>query len=191
MLLDLLHHHQKFSCGPIAADRLMNLSGLAGVSAAAMLLAIGQCGTADDALVEYSGLDPATAAEHLLTDVAVPAAVFGSGGPDANARGKPGRTETEEDLEHIERKAEHGRRIYGKDEPVQAKPIPPSVPRNAELEPARETPALFSSEPAPISVDVQAVAQSIEDAQVVLDELLTKVRRTKDEEDLLVILLAA
>jgi len=54
-----------------AADRLKLLSGLAGVSAAAMLLAIGSGVTTGEALVNYSQLETGTAAEHLLADPAV------------------------------------------------------------------------------------------------------------------------
>lgn len=50
-----------------AAERLQALSGLSGVSAGTMLLAIGAGATAGAALVNYSGLDTGTAAEHLLT----------------------------------------------------------------------------------------------------------------------------
>lgn len=64
----------------IAADRLKALSGLAGVSAAAMLLAIGSGATAGACLVDYSGLATGTAAQHLLADVAVRPAPSISGG---------------------------------------------------------------------------------------------------------------
>ena len=52
-----------------AGDRLKQLSGLSGVSAAVMLAAIGAGATTGAALVNYSGLPSATAAVHLLTDV--------------------------------------------------------------------------------------------------------------------------
>ena len=51
-----------------AAERLQQLSSLAGVSAAVMLLTIGTGATAAEALVDYSGLPSGTAAEHLLVD---------------------------------------------------------------------------------------------------------------------------
>lgn len=54
-----------------AGERLKLLSGLAGVTAAAMLLSIGTGATAGELLVSRSGLATATAAEHLLADVAV------------------------------------------------------------------------------------------------------------------------
>lgn len=54
-----------------AAERLKQLSGLAGVSAATMLLAIGTGQTAADILVSRSGLESATAAEHLLAETTV------------------------------------------------------------------------------------------------------------------------
>lgn len=53
-----------------AGDRLALVSGLSGVTAAAMLAAIGAGATTGDALVNYSGLASATAAVHLLTDIA-------------------------------------------------------------------------------------------------------------------------
>ncbi len=51
-----------------AADRLKQLSGLAGVSAATMLLAIGTGYTASEILTSESPLSTGTAAEHLLSD---------------------------------------------------------------------------------------------------------------------------
>lgn len=62
-----------------AADRLKQLSGLAGVSAASMLLSIGAGATAGAALVNYSGLAAASAATHLLTDRTQPEPVPGFG----------------------------------------------------------------------------------------------------------------
>jgi hypothetical protein len=50
-----------------AAERLKQISGLAGVSAAVMLLAVGTGSTTGEALVNYSGLPSATAAAHLLS----------------------------------------------------------------------------------------------------------------------------
>ena len=58
-----------------AADRLLQLAGTTG-TAAALLLLIGQGGTAGAALTDYSGLASDTAAAHLLTDAAQPAAPF-------------------------------------------------------------------------------------------------------------------
>lgn len=54
-----------------AGERLAQISGLSGVSAAAMLLAIGTGATAGALLVDYSGLESGTAAEHLLTDASI------------------------------------------------------------------------------------------------------------------------
>ena len=54
-----------------AADRLKQLSGLAGVSAATMLLAIGTGQTAADLLTSRSSLEVGTAAEHLLSGTTV------------------------------------------------------------------------------------------------------------------------
>ena len=51
-----------------AAERLKQLSGLAGASAAVMLLAIGTGATAGEILASQSGLASATAAEHLLAE---------------------------------------------------------------------------------------------------------------------------
>ena len=51
-----------------AADRLKQLSGLAGVSAAAMLLSLGAGGVAGEILATSSGLPLGTAAEHLLAE---------------------------------------------------------------------------------------------------------------------------
>lgn len=51
-----------------AAERLVQLSGLSGVSAATHLLAIGMGITTGAALLDYSGLESATTAEHLLYD---------------------------------------------------------------------------------------------------------------------------
>lgn len=62
-----------------AGDRLKQLSGLAGVTAAVMLLTIGSGATAGAALVDYSKLPSATAAVHLLTDITVVSG-GGSGG---------------------------------------------------------------------------------------------------------------
>lgn len=59
-----------------AADRLIALAGTTG-TAAALLLAIGTGATAGAALVDYSGLPSATAAVHLLHDLAPP--TFGGG----------------------------------------------------------------------------------------------------------------
>lgn len=53
-----------------AAERLVALAGQSG-AAGALLLLIGAGSTAGDALVNYSGLPTATAAVHLMTDVAV------------------------------------------------------------------------------------------------------------------------
>jgi hypothetical protein len=52
-----------------AAERLQQLSGLAGVSAATMLLAIGAGATPGELLVSRSGLPSGTATAHLLSDV--------------------------------------------------------------------------------------------------------------------------
>lgn len=49
-------------------ERLTQLSGLSGVTAAVMLLAIGSGATTGAALVNYSGLPTGTAAQHLLVD---------------------------------------------------------------------------------------------------------------------------
>jgi hypothetical protein len=53
-----------------AAERLVSLAGQSG-AAGALLLAIGAGATAGEALADYSGLPTATAAVHLMTDVAV------------------------------------------------------------------------------------------------------------------------
>lgn len=50
-----------------AAERLVALAGRGG-AAAALLLTIGSGATAGEALVNYSGLPSATAAQHLLAD---------------------------------------------------------------------------------------------------------------------------
>ena len=52
-----------------AAERLVELAGTGG-TAGVLLLLIGTGGTAGAALVNYSGLPSATAAVHLMTDVA-------------------------------------------------------------------------------------------------------------------------
>jgi len=62
-----------------AGERLTQLSGLSGVSAAVMLLAIGSGATAGAALVDYSGLSSATAEVHLLTDVQVSSTATSAG----------------------------------------------------------------------------------------------------------------
>jgi len=62
------------------ADRIKQLSGLAGVTAAVMLLSIGAGGTAGAALVDYSKLASGTATQHLLVDHAAVVAGGGSGG---------------------------------------------------------------------------------------------------------------
>jgi hypothetical protein len=51
-----------------AAERLKSISGFAGATAAAMLLAIGQGATAGEALVDYSGLQSERASVHLLAE---------------------------------------------------------------------------------------------------------------------------
>lgn len=62
-----------------AAERLQELSGLAGVTAAAMLLSIGSGATAGALLVSRSTLSSATAAAHLL-DAGVQTSAPASGG---------------------------------------------------------------------------------------------------------------
>ena len=62
-----------------AAERLAQLSGLAGVSAAAMLLAIGTGGTAGALLLSRSSLASDTAAAHLLDAGNVVIATGGGG----------------------------------------------------------------------------------------------------------------
>jgi hypothetical protein len=52
-----------------AAERLIALAGQTG-TAAALLLLIGTGATAGDTLVDYSGLETGTAAQHLLADQA-------------------------------------------------------------------------------------------------------------------------
>ena len=52
-------------------ERLIQISGMSGVSAAMMMQAIGIGSTTGEALVNYSGLPSATAAEHLMADVAL------------------------------------------------------------------------------------------------------------------------
>ena len=49
-----------------AKDRLTQFSGLTGVTAAAMLMAIGHGPTAGAILTNYSGLGSVSAAEHLM-----------------------------------------------------------------------------------------------------------------------------
>lgn len=66
MLLDLLHHHQAFSCGPSAAERLVALAGSG--SAGCLIKAKGEGVTVADALVAYSGLTSGAAYLHLLTN---------------------------------------------------------------------------------------------------------------------------
>jgi hypothetical protein len=51
-----------------AAERLKQLSGLSGVSAAVMLMSLAAGVTTGDTLVNYSSLPTATAAQHLLAD---------------------------------------------------------------------------------------------------------------------------
>jgi hypothetical protein len=51
-----------------AGERLAALSGLAGVSAATLLLALASGGTTGEALAAYSQLPSGTAAEHLLVE---------------------------------------------------------------------------------------------------------------------------
>lgn len=53
---------------PTAAARLVELSGLSGVSAGAHLLAIGSGSTSGQILVSESPLGTATASEHLMAD---------------------------------------------------------------------------------------------------------------------------
>lgn len=62
-----------------AADRLAYLAGAAG-AAGALLLAVGSGATAGAALVDYSQLVIATAAQHLLAEHATPALPVMSGG---------------------------------------------------------------------------------------------------------------
>lgn len=57
------------SSGAQAGDRLAALAGTGG-PAGTLLLLIGSGATAGGALVDYSGLAAATAAEHLLSEVA-------------------------------------------------------------------------------------------------------------------------
>lgn len=47
-------------------ERLAQISGMSGVSAATMLMSIGSGSTAGELLVSYSGLSSGTAEEHLL-----------------------------------------------------------------------------------------------------------------------------
>ena len=53
-----------------SGERLQQISGLSGVTAAVMLLAIGSGATTGDALRDYSGLSSGTAEQMLLVDVA-------------------------------------------------------------------------------------------------------------------------
>lgn len=76
-----------------AGDRLRSLAGVGG-TAATLLLLIGSGVTAGDALVDYSGLPSATAAVHLMTDVAVEAPGSTGGGW---VGGSPRRRKTEND----------------------------------------------------------------------------------------------
>lgn len=76
-----------------AAERLLALAGTTG-TAAALLLAIGTGATAGAALVDYSGLASATAAEHLLEDVISSSPPFigrGGGGYLVELDAKPKR----------------------------------------------------------------------------------------------------
>lgn len=79
-----------------AAERLQELSGLAGVTAAAMLLAIGTGATAGALLVSRSTLSSATAAAHLL-DAGVQTPASSGGGGWASPRYRQ-RTENDEAL---------------------------------------------------------------------------------------------
>lgn len=63
-----------------ASERLQELSGLAGVTAAAMLLAIGSGTTAGSILVSRSALGSGSAAAHLLDVGIVAPPVESSGG---------------------------------------------------------------------------------------------------------------
>lgn len=62
-----------------AAERLVQIAGTTG-TAATLLLLIGSGATAGAALVDYSGLASATAAQHLLSESAVAPAPTFSGG---------------------------------------------------------------------------------------------------------------
>lgn len=112
--------------------------------------------------------------------------LVGGGGPDASDSHK-GYTETEADLEHIERKAEHGRRMYQRDVVANEAPIPPS-PEQSGVEPARETPALFYSEPA---VDVAAVGHQLDAAQAVVADITSALMLKKQQEEEALILILA
>ena len=95
-----------------------------------------------------------------------------------------GRTETEDDLEHIELKAKHGRHLYSKDpEPVVEVP-PPSAPAEVELVAAPVAPAPFYSETAKLAATTLAANLA---AELEL-ELLR--RQQEDEEEMFLTLIA-
>ena len=71
-----------------AAERLVFLSGLSGVSAGQHLLALASGSTSGAILVNYSGLPTGTAAEHLLQDHAAQVAETISGGWPVGQRHK-------------------------------------------------------------------------------------------------------
>ncbi len=63
-----------------AAERLKQLSGLSGVSAAVMLMALGQGLSASDRLQDHSQLHNVTAAAHLLAESSIVAPEVATGG---------------------------------------------------------------------------------------------------------------
>lgn len=70
MLLDLLYHYLRFSCGPTAGERLVALAGPG--TAGCLLKAKASGTTVADALVDFSRLATGPAYAHLLANDANP-----------------------------------------------------------------------------------------------------------------------
>jgi hypothetical protein len=109
-----------------------------------------------------------------------------SGGPDSNSRGRSVERE-EKELEHLERQAEHGRRMYA--QPVEVEPTPEPV----QVAPPVEEPVVQAEPVAQVqAINTTEASAAIGQANAAIDQLIAdRWRKRREEEAFLLTLLAA
>lgn len=162
-----------------AAERLLQLSKLSGVTAAAALLAIGSGANAGQALTNYSQLQSGTASEHLLTEKQQ---LLGGGGGIVSkpVGGKRTKKQIKKDWQSVLAEVEGV-------VPVVVTPSGLGVPGQAGPAERAEAHQTTLNAPAVETAVAQKAAEIEQAAQS--QQLLAETKRKADEEALLAILM--
>lgn len=170
-----------------AAERLALLAGTSG-AAGVLLLTIGTGATAAEALVDYSGLPTATAAEHLLVDVST----------ELLSPARPSVFKEPRRINEPARKATHTSYVDDHAELVTVKPTPKEKPAAVPQKLAAGLHGGFIYTDLYLTI-TQAVLQPYDADQAMLDDLLLqaeqirlkKLEMMRQEEEIAIAMLMA